>query len=96
MHGIALPPTTGCILGPDHRPGGGLHPHAVGFHLPAAPLLRRGQQARRGEIRPLPLLLHPAVHPHPGGGGRSEPGDGRAQTRAGYHIYTEASLLFNF
>lgn len=81
----------GCILGPRHRPDGGGRSHDTGLCFPWAAVLRGGQQAIGGEGRPLPVLLHHAVLPHPGGGACSQPGYGEAKAWAG-----EPSLGSNF
>lgn len=87
-------PPSGGILGPFHRPGGGLHPHGAGFHLPRASVLWRGQQAWSVEIRPLPVLLHAAVLHHTGHSGCNQPGYGGAQTRAGETTWSDGSFFF--
>lgn len=73
---------SGCILGPQYRPGGGLHPHVVGLHLPCTPVLWGGWQAW-GVESPLPVLLHHAVLHRTDCSGYSQPGYRQAQKRAG-------------
>lgn len=86
---------SGSILGPCHRPGGGLHPHVVGLYLPRAPLPWGGWQAGGAEIRPLLILFyHPVIH-HRADRHRNQSGYRKTQTRAGEATFSfQRNVLF--